>query len=151
MKRLRLLLLLVLSTTYAFAELPQQPTSGGGLREQAMEATRKLAAQISLDDARVVQVRRFMYERLQQESQIASTYSNDPAMRQNKLHVIEQEFAEKLKGVLTETQLSRYQSFVAQTTTLAPTATAVLAPVQPQPAAQSSAADTTQSKPAPEQ
>jgi hypothetical protein len=90
------------------------------LRSEAMESTRLLANRIALDDARSVRVRHFTYERLVQESQINTMYGDDPTMRQNKLRVAEQEYSEKLKALLTDSQFQRYEAFVAAK--LSPTA-----------------------------
>jgi hypothetical protein len=104
MKKLCFLILFAagFSATSSFAQ--QAPD----LRAQATEATRKLSQQISLDDARSVQVRRLTYERLVQENEVARMYADDATMRQNKLRVISEEYAEKLKGVLSEAQFQRY-------------------------------------------
>lgn len=83
------------------------------LRAEAMEQTRLLANRIALDDARSVRVRHLTYERLVQESQITTLYADDPIMRQNKLRVVEQEYTDKLKGLLTSVQFDRYQGLVA--------------------------------------
>ncbi len=82
-------------------------------RSEAMEATRLLANRIGLDDARSAKARHFMYERLVQESQINAMYGDDPTMRQNKLRVAEQEYSDKLKALLTDSQFQRYEAFVA--------------------------------------
>ncbi|UOQ72330.1 hypothetical protein [Hymenobacter cellulosilyticus] len=83
------------------------------LRAQAMANTRTLAQQIALDDARTQQVKRFTYERLVQETEIKQMYSIDPAMLQSKMAVVEKEYAEKLKSVLSDAQYKRYESYVA--------------------------------------
>ncbi|MCB2376035.1 hypothetical protein LGH70_00465 [Hymenobacter sp. BT635] len=104
------------------------------LRTQAVENTRKLAQQIALDDARTTQVKRATYERLVQENDLKQMYSIDPAMLQSKMAVVDKEYAEKLKGMLTEAQ---YQRYVALTTVSAPvpvpatTAVAVAPPATP--------------------
>jgi hypothetical protein len=90
-----------------------QAQQGPDLRTQATEDTRKLAQKISLDDARTPQVKRLTYERLLQENEIKQLYSIDPAMLQSKMAVIEKEYAEKLKGVLSDMQ---YQRYLAATT-----------------------------------
>lgn len=129
-------LALVFSTASA-----QQPNEQ--LRTEAMETTRQLAAKISLDDARTVQVRRLTYDRLVKESEVNTLYSDDAVMRQNKLRVIGEEYAEKLKGVLTEAQYQRYAATlppapVAEAATAAPTKaqrpTKRATPVAPKPA-----------------
>lgn len=102
-----LLLAATFSTPIAFAQ--QAPD----LRTQATDATRKLAQQISLDDARTPKVKKLTYERLVQENELKQMYSIDPAMLQSKMAVVEKEYAEKLKEVLTEAQ---YQRYVASTT-----------------------------------
>ncbi|QNH63040.1 hypothetical protein [Hymenobacter sediminicola] len=106
MKKLFSLLIVGGCSLLSFSALAQQGTDK--LRSEAMEVTRHLASHIALDDARSVQVRRLTYDRLVQESQINTMYGDDPAMRQNKLRVVEQEYAEKLKTVLTEAQYQRY-------------------------------------------
>ncbi|MCC2546835.1 hypothetical protein LJY25_10300 [Hymenobacter sp. BT175] len=106
MKKLVLLVMLAVS----FQTLQAVPSFAGDLRAQATEATRKLASQISLDDARTAQVRRFTYERLVQEQEIATMYSDDPKMQQDKLRVVQEEYTEKLKTVLTEVQFQRYMT-----------------------------------------
>ncbi|WBO83356.1 hypothetical protein [Hymenobacter yonginensis] len=83
------------------------------LRAEAMENTRLLANRIALDDARSVRVRQLTYDRLVQESQIATMYGDDPAMRQNKLRVVEEEYTAKLKDLLTSVQFDRYKALVA--------------------------------------
>ncbi|GAA3921739.1 hypothetical protein GCM10022406_04830 [Hymenobacter algoricola] len=83
------------------------------LRAQAAEATRRLAQQISLDDARSVKVRRLTYERLVQENEVARTYADDATMRQNKLRVVGDEYALQLKGILSELQFQRYTTLTA--------------------------------------
>jgi hypothetical protein len=83
------------------------------LRAEAMEDTRLLANRIALDDARSVRVRHLTYDRLVQESQITTMYGDDPAMRQNKLRVVEEEYTAKLKDLLTSVQFDRYQALVA--------------------------------------
>lgn len=98
------------------------------LRAQAAETTRQLASRIALDDARTMQVRRATYDRLVEESQVNTMYSDDPAMRQNKLQAIEQEYAEKLKGILTEAQYARYAATAAPP---AAPAKSVISAVQP--------------------
>lgn len=99
------------------------------LRAEAMENTRLLANRIALDDARSVRVRHLTYDRLVQESQITTMYGDDPAMRQNKLRVVEQEYTEKLKGLLTTTQFERYVALVAAGT--APTAPHAVSALKP--------------------
>lgn len=99
------------------------------LRTEAMEKTRLLANRIALDDARSVRVRHLTYDRLVQESQITTMYADDPAMRQNKLRVVEQEYTEKLKGLLTTVQFERYEALVAASSAPAgPNAVSVLKP-----------------------
>lgn len=87
--------------------------SSDKLRAEAMEATRHLASRIALDDARSVQVRRLTYDKLVQESQINTMYGDDPAMRQNKMRVLDEDYTEKLKAVLTEAQFKRYLASTA--------------------------------------
>ena len=106
MKRLFSLLIVGGCGLLSFSAQAQQGTDK--LRSEAMEVTRHLASRIALDDARSVQVRRLTYDRLVQESQINTMYGDDPVMRQSKLRVAEQEYAEKLKNVLTEAQFQRY-------------------------------------------
>jgi len=92
--------------TFALASFAQQPTDI--LREQANETARKLALELSLDDARILQVRRLAYEQLTQANEIAQLYSVDPAMRANKMRVLQDDFATKLKDVVTTAQYNRY-------------------------------------------
>ena len=99
------------------------------LRAEAMENTRLLANRIALDDARSVRVRHLTYDRLVQESQITTMYADDPAMRQNKMRVVEQEYTEKLKGLLTASQFGRYEALVAAGT--APTSPHAASALQP--------------------
>lgn len=99
-----------LSVASLAAQAQQAPDR---LRAEAMENTRLLANRIALDDARNVRVRQLTYDRLVQESQITTLYGDDPAMRQNKLRVVEQEYTDKLKGLLTPIQFERYAALVA--------------------------------------
>ena len=115
MKKLVLFEMLAVS----FQTLQAASSSAGDLRAQATEATRKLASQISLDDARTAQVRRLTYERLVQEQEIATMYGDDQKMQQDKLRVVQEEYTEKLKAVLTEVQFQRYMSIAG----VAPAAT----------------------------
>lgn len=119
--------LLVAASMHSFAAKAQQTPD---LRARATEDTRKLAQQISLDDARMFQVKRLTYDRLVQENDLKQMYSIDPALLQSKMAVVAKEYAEKLKQVLTDTQ---YQRYVAVSTPAAPAATvaAVPAPVVP--------------------
>ncbi|RYU76424.1 hypothetical protein [Hymenobacter persicinus] len=120
MKKVCVLLFLAASLGTSVHSMAQQ---GPDLRTQATEATRKLAQQISLDDARSIQVRRFTYERLVQEAEVTRMYADDPAMLQNKMRVVGEEYAEKLKGVLSDAQFQRYATLnaaVAPTTASAP-------------------------------
>ncbi|PJJ54837.1 hypothetical protein [Hymenobacter chitinivorans] len=110
--------------TISAAQAQQAPD----LRAQAMNNTRTLAQHIALDDARTQQVKRFTYERLVQENEIKQMYSIDPAMLQSKMAVVEKEYAEKLKGVLSEAQYQRYENYVAALTAPLAPATAA-APV----------------------
>ncbi|SHI65243.1 hypothetical protein SAMN02745146_1293 [Hymenobacter daecheongensis DSM 21074] len=110
MNKASILLLLAFSLTTA-AHAQQAPD----LRAQAAEATRKLAQQISLDDARSVQVRRLTYERLTQENEVSRQYAVDAAMRQNKLRVVGEEYATKLQAVLSPAQFQRYMALSAAT------------------------------------
>ncbi|MBC6696880.1 hypothetical protein [Hymenobacter sp. BT190] len=104
------------------------------LRAEAMENTRLLANRIGLDDARSVRVRHLTYDRLVQESQITTMYGDDPTMRQNKLRVVAQEYAEKLKGLLTDLQFERYEALVAAgTTSTSPNVVSALKPVTTSP------------------
>jgi hypothetical protein len=109
MKKISAALVLMLAFGCTQAALAQQ--SPATLKSQAMEATRHLAARISLDDARTMQVRRLTLERLTQENDLQQLYANDPAMLQNKVRVLEQEYGDKLKSILTDSQ---YQRYVAQ-------------------------------------
>ncbi|QDA60875.1 hypothetical protein [Hymenobacter jejuensis] len=106
MPRLYFLLFLTGILFSAHAGLAQQ--NSDQLRTQATELTRQLAGHISLDDARTIKVRRLIYDRLIKESEVQQLYSNDPAMRSNKLREIEHDYALELKTVVNETQFSRY-------------------------------------------
>ena len=101
--RVPLLLIGVLIPSSCFA---QQPTDTLG--QQANDAARRLAVEISLDDARILQVRRLAYEQLAQKQEITRQYSIDPEMHANKMRVLEADFATKLKGVVSEAQYNRY-------------------------------------------
>jgi hypothetical protein len=114
MKKAYTLILLGVCLSASVQSMAQQ---GPDLRAQATEATRKLAQQISLDDARSVQVRRLTYERLVQESDVTRQYADDATMRQNKLRVIGEEYATKLQSVLSAAQ---YQRYTASLTNSAP-------------------------------
>ncbi|WBA40428.1 hypothetical protein [Hymenobacter canadensis] len=109
----RLFAILVAGSLGAASFSAQAQQAPDRLRAEAMENTRLLANRIALDDARSVRVRHLTYERLVQESQITTMYSDDPAMRQNKLRVVEQEYTDKLKGLLTTSQFERYEALVA--------------------------------------
>ena len=120
MKKVCILVFFAFSFGTSFQALAQQAPD---LRVQATEITRKLSQQISLDDARSIQVRRLTYERLVQEAEVTRMYADDPAMHQNKLRVIGEEYMEKLKGVLSDAQFQRYatlNSAVAPSTAAAP-------------------------------
>lgn len=121
--RISLLLITVLTSS---ACLAQQPTDT--LRQQANEVARRLALEISLDDARVLQVRRLAYEQIAQKSEIMHLYSIDPVMCANKMRVLERDFATKLKGVVSEAQYTRY---LAQYPASAPAPVATRAPIVP--------------------
>lgn len=111
-----------------------QQSSSDRLRSEAMENTRLLANRIALDDARSVRVRHLTYDRLVQESQITTMYSDDPATRQNKLRVAEQEYTDKLKGLLTASQFERYEALVAAgTAPTSPHSVSSLKPTTPLP------------------
>ncbi|SNR43221.1 hypothetical protein SAMN06269173_102372 [Hymenobacter mucosus] len=118
MKTFSFCLFLILASGISHVTHAQQSPST--LKAQAIEDTRRLAARISLDDARSMQVRRLVLERLTQENEITTQYANDPAMMQNKLHDLERQYGEKLKNILTALQ---YQRYVAQ---LSPTGPAQL-------------------------
>ncbi|SNC75302.1 hypothetical protein SAMN06265337_2806 [Hymenobacter gelipurpurascens] len=111
MKKLSVALVTMVVLGCTHTALAQQ--SPATLKSQAMEATQKLAARISLDDARTMQVRRLTLERLTQESDLQQLYANDPSMLQNKARVLEQEYSEKLKSVLTDSQYQRYLAQLA--------------------------------------
>ncbi|UOQ53180.1 hypothetical protein [Hymenobacter cellulosivorans] len=96
-----------------------------------MTNTRALAQHIALDDARTQQVKRFTYERLVQEAEIKQMYSIDPAMLQSKMAVVEKEYAEKLKGVLSDAQYQRYENYVATINAPVAAPTTAAAPVAP--------------------
>jgi hypothetical protein len=115
MKSIRISLLLLSLLLFSLSTHAQQVTDT--LRQQANEVARKLATDISLDDARVLQVRRLAYERLTQEKEIAQLYSIDKAMQANKIRVVQEDFAAKLKSVVTEAQYKRY---IAHYPSLAP-------------------------------
>ena len=108
MKKACFLLLAAASFGISVQSMAQQAPD---LRAQATEATRKLAQQISLDDARTIQVRRLTYNRLVQESEVTRMYADDPAMLRNKLRVVGDEYTEKLRGILSEQQFQRYTAF----------------------------------------
>ncbi|TGE22059.1 hypothetical protein E5K00_17560 [Hymenobacter aquaticus] len=103
------------------------------LRNQAMDNTRQLAQRIGLDDARTPQVKRATYERLVQENELKQMYGIDPAMLQSKMTVVDKEYAEKLKGILTDAQYQRYVAVTAAAATppAAPVATAAVVPAAP--------------------
>ncbi|MCB2407230.1 hypothetical protein [Hymenobacter lucidus] len=126
MKKYCFFLLVAASMHSLVAKAQQTPD----LRAQATEDTRKLAQQISLDDSRMFQVKRLTYDRLVQENDLKQMYSIDPALLQSKMAVVTKEYADKLKGVLTDAQ---YQRYVAVSTPVAAAATvaAVSAPVLP--------------------
>jgi hypothetical protein len=105
MKKIYTLLFVAASLGLSTQAMAQQAPD---LRAQATEATRKLAQQISLDDARSIQVRHLTYERLVQENEVTRMYADDATMRQNKLRVVSEEYAEKLKAILSATQFERY-------------------------------------------
>ena len=113
MKKLSAVLVTMLAFGCTHAALAQQ--SPATLKSQAMEATRQLAARISLDDARTMQVRRLTLERLTLESDLQQLYANDPTMLQNKVRVAEQEYGDKLKTILTDAQYQRYTAQLAST------------------------------------
>jgi hypothetical protein len=77
------------------------------LREQATAATRKLAAFISLDDARQLPVRRLVQLRLSQEAEVRPQYANDPDMLQKKLTAIGREYTAQLSSILSPNQFAR--------------------------------------------
>jgi biopolymer transport protein ExbD len=137
MKPVRVFLLLISFFIFSLPSHAQQLSDT--LRQQANEVARKLAAEISLDDARVLQVRRLAYERLTQEKEVTQLYKIDKAMQANKLRVIQEDFATKLKGAVTAAQYSRY---LAQYPSLAP------APVVADAAVPSKAKSTPAKKPA---
>ena len=90
------------------ASVPSVAQQAPDLRTQANEATRKLAQQIGLDDARSVQVRRLTYDRMVKEAEVKREYALDAAMQQTKLQIIGAEYGEKLKTVLSGLQYQRY-------------------------------------------
>lgn len=116
MKKLYTLMMFAVGFGASVSCLAQQ---GPDLRTQATERSRKLAQQISLDDARSIHVRRLTYARLVQEDEAARLYAADPATQQTKLRVISEEYTEKLKAVLSETQFLRYTALNAASSTAA--------------------------------
>ncbi|TGE27003.1 hypothetical protein [Hymenobacter metallicola] len=130
MKKYFFFCLLAAALSGSVAQAQQAPN----LRMQAVENTRKLAQQIALDDARTTKVKNLTYDRLVQENELKQMYSIDPALLQSKMVVVEQDYAEKLKAVLTDAQFQRFMALkapaLAPVTAAAPTPAASV-PVLP--------------------
>lgn len=148
MKSLFVLLLIgSLNWIIPTSQAQQAPDS---LRTRATETTRQLAGRISLDDARMIQVRRLTYDRLVKEGQVATLYNDDPPMLKNKMRAIEQDYSDNLKAILTESQFQRYAVLYPVTPPDPPAAPATAAKAKPKPGAKTAVKTTKPAaKPAP--
>lgn len=106
MKHLRLAVLL--ACTYCLSASPVSAQDAPAFKTEAQQATQQLAAAVSLDDARLLPVRRLTQARLAQEAEMRQLYANDPAMLQLKLRNISQEYTTQLSTMLTAAQRQRY-------------------------------------------
>ncbi|WP_400193654.1 hypothetical protein [Hymenobacter sp. B81] len=112
MKRFVLFLALCCST----ASISQAQSGSEPLRQRAAEMTRQLAPQLNLDEARQMQVRRLLVERLQQEAEVEQMYAGDQTVLTAKLREVVSGYETRLQQVLTPTQLQRYQQLSAAST-----------------------------------
>ena len=105
MKKLLLVIVFALGCQLAGTAQAAPPTD---FKTEALAATQQLAAVVILDDARLLPVRRLTQARLAQEEEMRQLYANDPAMLQNKLRVIGQEYTAQLSSLLSAAQYQRY-------------------------------------------
>lgn len=112
-------------------------------KTEALTATQQLAALVTLDDARLLPVRRLTQTRLAQEAEMRQLYANDPAMLQNKLRVIGQEYTTQLGTILTAAQYQRYLAAAAGTLPAAVAAVPLPAPEVATPVVAAAPAKTT--------